>query len=461
VQRQQTKVVVFGIAVTIALVVLAQLLSLAGLSRPSGGTGVAVVDDVVLTIVPICIAVATLRFRLFDVDVVINRTLVYGLITAGIIAFYVLAVGLVAHLVGSGSRDAVALAATGIVAVAVAPVRAAVQQQVNRLMYGRRDEPYAVLADIGRRLEHSAAAEASLDEVTSAITEALRLPYAAIIDGGGRLVAASGPDRDFAHVSFPLVHQRSVVGELRVGPRAAGDTLTAHDRRLLADVARQAAVAVHALDLTTNLRRSREALVTAREEERRRIRRDLHDGLGPSLAGLNLQLASLLPLIADAPSRAQDIAGEVRADVRKLIVDVRRIVNDLRPPALDELGLAGSLQALASAYRNALDVHVDTGDLGDLPAAVEVAALRIVTEAMTNTVRHASAGTCGVQVRRDSGELRIRVSDDGRGIDSSTAPGVGLNSMRERATELGGTFDVETGPAGTTVTAALPLGDLP
>ncbi len=194
--------------------------------------------------------------------------------------------------------------------------------------------------------------------------------------------------------ALPLLHHGEPVGSLVLGLRPGESGFSSADRRLLGDLARQAGVAVSTVRLTADLQRSRERLVTAREEERRRLRRDLHDGLGAQLAGLTVQAGVLRGLIAKDPVAADDLAAELRTELRTAIADIRRLVHGLRPPALDELGLAGALQRLAEriGFDGAVRVAVDVGDLPPLPAAAEVAAYRIAQEALTNVVRHAAAG---------------------------------------------------------------------
>jgi signal transduction histidine kinase len=213
--------------------------------------------------------------------------------------------------------------------------------------------------------------------------------------------------------------------------------------------------------LTADLQRSRERLVATREEERRRLRRDLHDGLGAQLAGLTVQAGLLRRLIPTDPAAADALAGELREELRAAIADIRRLVHGLRPPALDELGLAGALQRLAERSSGdgeglRVDVEVDRS-LPALPAAVEVAAYRIVQEALTNAVRHAGARRCRVRLGADGDDLLVEVTDDGLGLPEEPVPGVGLSSMRERAAEMGGGCRVEPAPGGgTAVLARLP-----
>ncbi|GAA1992201.1 sensor histidine kinase [Terrabacter lapilli] len=227
---------------------------------------------------------------------------------------------------------------------------------------------------------------------------------------------------------------------------------------------RQAAAAARASELSRDLQRSREAIVLAREEERRRLRRDLHDSLGPSLGAITLRIETARNLMVAHPDRADELLEATTADVAAALADVRRLAHDLRPPALDELGLVAAVQEQARRLSNAaLSVEVEADDLGELPAGVEVAAYRIVSEALANVVRHASASRAVVTLACEtgaggSGVLRVEVEDDGRGIAPDATAGVGMLSLRERVGELGGTCEVTCPPgAGTRIRALLPV----
>jgi signal transduction histidine kinase len=257
------------------------------------------------------------------------------------------------------------------------------------------------------------------------------------------------------------VYQREEIGRLVLSPRAPGEGFSDADRGLLEDLARQAEVAVHAVRLTADLQRSRERLVATREEERRRLRRDLHDGLGAQLAGLNVQTGTLRRLIPRDPDAAEELVVELRDELRSAIADIRRLVYDLRPPTLDDLGLVEALRQLAERYGSQdepLRVLVETPeDLPNLPAAVEVAVYRIAQEALTNVARHARARTCVVRLVVDE-EVALEIVDDGVGIPEERSAGVGLSSMHERASELGGSCVVQSVPkGGTRVLVHLPL----
>ena len=415
------------------------------------------------------LAVAILRDRLFDIEVILNRALVYGALTAGVVGTYALIVGLVGAFFHESASLVLSLLASGLIAVLFQPVRERVQRAVNRLVYGERDEPYAVLSKLGQRLEAALAPESVLPAIVETVAQALRLPYAAItlLDGGEhRVVAEYGrrpqPAGGSGLVAFPLTYSHESIGQLHVASRERGEVFTAGERRLLADIARQAGVAAHAARLTNDLQRSRERLVATREEERRRLRRDLHDGLGPQLASQTLTLTAASQLMREKPEEAAALLAEAIRHAQDAVNDIRRVVYELRPPALDDLGLPGALRAQVAEYgASGLNFGLCLPDtLPPLPAAVEVACYRIAQEALTNVVKHARAQHCWLALTV-SEILTLEVTDDGAGLPPDRRAGVGLASMRERAAELGGQYLVEPRPGGgTRVLATLPLGQL-
>jgi signal transduction histidine kinase len=414
------------------------------------------------TLLPVAIGVAVLCYRLYEIDILLNRAVLYGLLTAMVAVVYLAVVGVARWLFGVDRSLAVQVLATVLAAAALWPLRDRVQRRVDRLFYGDRGAPYEALARLGRRLEEAADTESALDSVVKTIADSLRLPYAAIelrLGDRWRPVAAFGapPSRT---AEFPLISQRETIGRLLVGTRGPGEQLGPDDRRLLADLARQAGPATHAMALRQALEASRAGLVTAREEERRRLRRDLHDGLGPTLAGLTLGLDTARARSAGQPE-LPELLGRLKAETQRAVTDVRRIVYGLRPPALDELGLAGSLHEEIRRLQYeapTLAVTLVPGDgLADLPAAVEVACYRIVTEALTNVAKHAHASQCSVRIQLDQG-ICVEVCDNGVGLPDGWRAGVGIASMRERVAELGGELTIEPGlPRGTRVRGRLPI----
>jgi signal transduction histidine kinase len=417
-----------------------------------------------LTVLAATMGVAIVRHRLYGLDVYVNRALVLSGMTLVLGGLYVAAVLAVAGVLGQEVKLGVALPATALVAVAFQPVRDRLQRSVNRLLHGQRDEPYAAISGLGRRLGEAMAPAQVLPVMVQTIAEALRLPYVAVELAGtpGEPAAAHGTPAAGINLRLPLVHAGERVGTLLIGARAHGEPLAPADRRLLEDFARRASAAASAVSLSLEVQRSREQLVTAREEERRRLRGDLHDGLGPTLAGAVLTIDAARRVLATDPVAADALLDRAAASVEGTVSDVRRVVYGLRPPALDQLGLVGALRQHAdalSAGAGGLSSRVIGPEvLPSLPAAPEVAAFRIAQEAMTNVAHHAHAHHVTVVIAVGD-TLAVEVRDDGTGLAADHHMGVGLTSMRERATELGGSFAIASEPdGGTTVRVALPLG---
>jgi signal transduction histidine kinase len=486
VEKQQTKVVVFGFMLVVLMNILLWFPYVALSKIPQGVlhpwwdplNGVA--WWVTVTIIPLSLGISVMRYRLWDIDILINRALVYGTLSAGIVALYVLLVGILSLFSQTTGNLLVSLLATGLIAFLIQPLRERLQRAVNRLMYGERDDPYVALSRLGRRLEVSLAPDAVLPTVVTTVREVLKLPYVAIYlqqdSHGYKIVAESAspslpiengrirvPGMNREGLCIPLIHQGETLGYIVLGPRAPNEAFSSTDLRLLDDIAPQVGVAVHAVRLTADLQRSREQLVLAREEERRRLRRDLHDDLAPTLASLGLTASTAADLISTDPTTATQLVKELQTEIRATVGNIRRLVYDLRPPTLDELGLLAAIRERAAQYSNAHDgVHmiVDApAELPALPAAVEVAAYRIVQEALENVSKHSQARQCAIRFANHDG-LEIEITDDGMGLPQSITPGVGLRSMRERAEELGGSCVIERGlNKGTRVLARLPIGE--
>lgn len=403
---------------------------------------------------PVAVAAATLNHGLYDLRRAANRTILWLIMSATIAALYVVVVVTVTAIApGRTSWWPPALAATAA-AVALGPVRNRLERVANRVVYGRWREPYEVLSGLAERLEAAADVDRLLDAAVTELAAELDLRELSVRDIDGAVIAGSAGR---AEQRVPLQAYGSTVGWL--GYRNPDRELSDAEQRLIRDLARHLGATLHARALLNDLQHTRERLVVAREEERRRLRRDLHDGIGPALAGLTLKAETartLLPPEAELADRhLRDLSEEIRATV----IDVRRLVEGLRPPALDDLGLDGAVQQtvrrLTDASPITASVHTE-GDLASLPAAVEVAAFRIVQEAVTNVVRHARATRCEVRLRGEDGVVQITVADDGTGLRTDHAAGNGLATMRERADELGGTFLVVSRESGVDVRASLP-----
>jgi signal transduction histidine kinase len=318
----------------------------------------------------------------------------------------------------------------------------------------------------------------NLDSILPAIvrllTETLRVPYAAIylrrVDGDEDVLAAEwATDESLVPalaLDWPIEQRDETIGRLSIGYFDGAQRPNDSALRVIQDFLRRAAPAVWAVRLMHDLRRAREQLVFAREEERRLLRRNLHDTIGPTLAALNLRSNALRKLIESDPPTAAQQMGELREQIRSVITDIRRVVYNLRPPALDELGLVSAIREQACQFSvDLFQVFVDAPDsMPPINAASEVAAYRIVSEGLANVVRHANARKCWIKLAHDDVALRVEILDDGIGMSMDGPMGVGLQSMRQRARELGGRCSFQSAPGqGMLVRASLPFstGTLP
>jgi len=476
-ERLQTKWVVFGTAIGVGGYIVTRLITLL-LPDPYGrdlliNLALLVVSSFFMLLLPISISIAVLRYRLWDINPIINRTLVYGALSASTIAFYVFAVGFFSNYFQQSKANFIfSFLATGVIAFLFEPLREDLQRLVNRLMYGERDDPTTVLTRLSQRLDSALAPDSVLPMIVETVAQTLRLPYAAIAlyekDGEPRIISSLGLP-PFELIRLPLTYQSERVGELTLAPRAQGESFSSSDMKLLNIIAQQAGVAGHAVRLTDELRQlnadlqqSRERLVTAQEEERRRLRRDLHDGVGPTLASLTQRLDTAADFVKSDPEKSIQLLHDLKGQVKGTVAEIRRLVYALRPPVLDEFGLVSAIQEHVAPYSgpNGLQVTFEvTKPMPPLPAAVEVAAYRITLEAFTNIVHHADASTCRIQIKIENESLLLEISDNGKGLTSSTHFGVGSTSIRERAAELGGECSIENMPkGGMRVTARLPIG---
>jgi len=405
---------------------------------------------------PLAIMIAVLRHELLDIRVVVSRSLLYGVLTVGVVAAYVGLVTFFQSLLDPRPELLGPALVTVALALAFEPARRLLQRTVDRALYGDRHDPVRAVSRIGERL-----AGTGIGAVPEAVGEALRLPYVRV-EAAGVAHGSWGTPLGPLHTlhTLPLDYDGRAVGALVVGLRPGEQQPAPADLAVLELLAVPLAVALHATDLTRQLQHSRERIVAAREEERRRIRRDLHDGLGPTLAGAAFQADAVRNLLAFDEERASGLLAELRAEIGGAVVEVRRLVDGLRPPDLDQLGLLGALRERAArlswqADGTPLKVRVQAPErLPVLPAAVEVAAYRIAVEALTNAARHARASRVDLRIEIGDG-LRLDVSDDGAPAPEETPwrPGVGITSMQERAAELGGRCEAGRGR----VTATLPL----
>ncbi len=474
--------------------------------------------DAVLEMVPlvalyVAVGIAVRRHRLYDIDLLVNRTLVYGALTAAVVAAYVGLVGVLSAVFATRVSLPITLAATAVIAVVFQPLRERVQRTVNRLLYGERDDPFAVVTRLARALEAAVPTGEVLTTVVTTTAEALKLPHASVwqredgrlclaavhgaapatatvpeagdlaahlevgrpvdideLEPGDVLAAALEPTG--ATLAYPLHHRGDAVGLLCVAARSPGDSWGGVDRATLADLARHVGAAVHAArldgqlrDSHTALQRSREQLVATQERERRRIQRDLHDGLGPTLAAVRLHVEGSLtdgggtpPSVRRRLERIDELIGRATADVRRLVIG-------LHPPALTHQGVVAAIRTHVEQFGDDTGLTARFSGDGDvrLGPAVEVALFRVAQEALTNVAKHADASDVEVALTLSDGWARLVVTDDGVGMPTVTTAGgsgegTGIAGMRERADLLGGRLTLgHAAGTGTQVTFEIPL----
>jgi two-component system, NarL family, sensor kinase len=384
------------------------------------------------------------------------------MLTAGIIIVYTGLVAGLGRMVGGSGPTWFLVAATGAIAILLEPARRRIRRFVDQLVYGSRDDPLAVVQHV---VDHVGADSGDdlLPALVRSLERELRLSAVAIdiaTPDGWERAAAVGTSTEHRR-EVMLHHRDEVVGRLVVG-WADGPSLRARDEQILDQLAGPLSLAVSWVRLAAALRRSSIEIVSAREEERRRLRRDLHDGLGPALTGISLGLRTAVRQLqrspdADAVRPARDLLTQLADEVDAVVNEVKRIVRDLRPTALDQVGLVDAVAAFSRRFADDLEIHLALpAEPVELPVAVEIAVYRIVTEALTNVVRHARAARCWLTIATGS-TVEIDVVDDGIGIDDTGPAGVGLTAMRERARELGGSVRLSPNtPRGTHVHVQLP-----
>jgi len=403
-----------------------------------------------------------------------NPAWIYGVLTALIISAYALSVGAVGALLRVNGNIALSFIATLLAAIAFNPIREQLQRAANRLLYGERDEPYKVLTRLGQLLEVAIQPTAALPLAVETVAQALKLPYVAValnantdsanLDPQNKrrafaVVAAYGSSPNLRTV-FPLMYAGEPIGELIVTARSPNEPLSESDHQLLGDLAKQMSIAAHAALLTTDLERARLRIVAAREEARRHLGRDLHDGVGHQLVGLTRQVELASQSLVSNPVAAQKVLLEITQQLNATTIQVRSLAHQLHPPELELLGLAGALRERIQTHTGLL-IRLDAPEnLPSLPTAIETAAYYIALEALTNVEKHAQARSCQLKLAFVVGTppaLELEITDDGQGLAQESVSGLGLLSMQARAAEVGGLCRIEsTAQGGTCVKVRLP-----
>jgi signal transduction histidine kinase len=425
----------------------------------ASGAGVLLVPaDIPIPVLPllaVAVAVGVLRYRLLGIEIILRRGLVYTGLTAAVLAVYLTFTGLGAQALGQTPLPGVAAAT--VVAVGLAPARERLQRVVDRFIYGRRPDPVHALGHFGDQVAEADETEL-LQTALQSVAGSVGATGAAVVADDGHVISSIG--------AAPCPYE---IGSLRFGGRNLGTLHLATryrpprspgpaERRLHTALTTQVAVVLRATRLTEELKAEHHRVVSATRAERDRLRRDLHDGLGPSLSGVSLGLQALTDAVrSNDAAVCEALLERIDTEIATAVQDIRRIIDDLHPAALDRLTLTDAVSRHAASLSGPITVTVTAADVGALPTNVETAAYRIVTEALTNVARHAFARRVHVDFTTRDRVLRLSVTDDGEGGAHTGAPGVGLDSMRRRAEALNGSCTIDSTTGGTTVVVTLPL----
>jgi two-component system, NarL family, sensor kinase len=425
---------------------------------PEGVARIALV--LVPLLVPVAVGLAVLRYGLFDIDLLLSRTLVYLGLSAGLAALYAAVLLILDRHLPGATVDRGGFLAVLVVALVASPLREALQRLARRRFFGPAADRQRALAALMRQVGSSPSVRESPAIVVQAVSSALRAPVALVVgtSGSDRVVASTGDVRA-PWTEVHVRHSGRPVGALRLARRPAGP-LEPREEQMLSDVAVAVGPLLDSLLLAEELREAHARLEGARETERTRLHRDLHDGLGPSLAGLTLGIDAARNLAQRDPAAAERTLARLGELAGAATAEVRRVVDGLRPTVLDRHGLVGAIRQHAELSDSSPRISVEAPDeLPLLSRELEDGLLKVVLEAVTNVRRHAGADTCEVLLRTSPGCLEITVDDDGRGLPPVLdGPGIGIPSMRDRVRGLGGAIDFGASTlGGTRVLVRLPL----
>ena len=442
-------------------------------------SGVAnVLGDLAFLCLFVAIAIAVLKYRLYDIDIVISKAVLYGSLAVFITAVYAALVVGVGALAGNTRSPLLAALAAAVVAVAFQPARRWAGRLASRVVYGRRATPYQVLSDFAQRIGGTYSAEEVLPQMARIVAEGTGAEHVVVwlrVGGQLRPEASSGsagagllpvdarpvsgqtlPSLPGAGMSVPVVHQAELLGAISI-KMPKDEPLRPAGQQLVADVASQAGLVLANAGLIEDLRASRQRLVTAQDEARRRIERNIHDGAQQDLVALGIKLNLAGIAVAEDPAQAGEVFGELKADAAGALENLRDLARGIYPPLLADLGLAAALSAQAG--KSAVPVTVEADGIGRFGQDIEAAVYFCCLEALQNTAKYASASQARICLRAQGGTLRFTVSDDGTGYDARHTPmGSGLRNMADRLAALGGRLEIRSAPGrGTTTTGHLPV----
>jgi len=470
IERQQIKWVVFGLAFAFVTIIVGDfVLSQNGvLSAVVGGAG--------FLAFPVSIGIAVLRFRLYDLDIVVRKTVVAGTLAVFVAAVYAAIVATGSFLLGRNDAT-ISVAAAVILALVFQPVRARARRFADRVVYGKRANPYEVLTEFSSRVGGAYATEDVVPRMAQILGEGAGARVARVWLRVGRELrptaswpfdAAASPnvaiDGD-AIPSTPGAYAAAVrdrgelLGALSV-EMPASDPMTPDKERLVTDLASQAGLVLRNVALVEELRGSRRRLVAAQDHERRKLERNIHDGAQQQLVALAVKARLARQLVARDPDRTEEMLGQIEAETQTALEDLRDLARGIYPPLLADKGLGAALEA--QARKAPLPVRVNADGVGRLQQDVEAAVYFSCLEALQNVAKYARASNATIELRLDASTLRFSVSDDGRGFDPTSVSGSGLQGVTDRLAAVGGTFDLRTAPgAGTTITGTVPVTVVP
>lgn len=471
--RQQIKWFLFAVGFLVLLLVAAGLDELIGLGLPQWA-----VDGLwvfALLGIPVATGIAILRHRLYDIDVVINRALVFAILASLITATYVGIVVGIGAAVGRRGSLFLSILATALIAVAFQPVRERARRVADRLVYGKRATPYELLSEFADRLGEAYSIDDVLPRMARLVGEGTGAAHARIwLRVGSTLRSAAAwpsgeapgepvplkgerlpPLRD-EDAAFPVQDRGELLGALTVVLRP-GETLTATQEKLLSDLAGQAGLILRNVRLIEELRASRQRLVTAQDQERRRLERNIHDGAQQQLVALAVKLRLARTLAPKDPAKAGELLERIQGEVQEALEDLRDLARGIYPPLLADQGLPAALES--QARKSPIPVSVEADGVERYPQAAEAAAYFCVLEALQNVAKYADARQATIRLAHQDGQLVFSVDDDGKGFDpGTTAQGAGLQNMRDRLEALDGTLEVRSAPGeGTRITGWIPV----
>ena len=473
-ERQQLKWLALSISLVASMfVIYGVVIAVTGSTSPDELDWLEVFTIISFLSVPISIAFGVLKYRLYDIDIVINKAVVYGALAVFITLVYVAIVVGVGATFGTQSNAALSALAAAIVAIAFQPARRRAQHLANRLVYGKRATPYEVLSDLSSRFAGTYSLDDALPRLARVTAEAVGADRARVwLRAGDDLrPAASWPDGDPGRsmripdealppftdgaAGFPVRHQGELLGAITV-EMPANDPLGPPQEKLLGDVATQAGLMLRNVALLEDLRASRKRIVTAQDERARALERNIHDGAQQQLVALTVKLRLAQTLVAKDPEKTEAMLTDLQAETQTALEDLRDLARGIYPPLLADKGLAEAIRA--QGRKAALPIRVESDGIARYGQDVEAAVYFCTLEALQNVAKYAQATSTVVRLAQRDGRLEFEIRDDGRGFDPMRSTrGTGIRGMADRIEAVDGVLRIDSAPGmGTTVSGSIP-----